>query len=115
MLLIIGGKASGKLDYARSLGYVDAQISDAGIDERPVVNHLESIVSEDPENAKNLLPRLLEKDIVICDEMGSGIVPMDRTQRVIREETGRLCIELAKEAKTVVRMFCGIPTVIKGE
>ena len=36
-------------------------------------------------------------------------------ERAARERAGRLCCLLAERADTVVRVFCGIPKVIKGE
>ena len=33
--------------------------------------------------------------IVICDELGNGIVPIKKQERIWREQTGRLMIELA--------------------
>lgn len=116
MILIVGGKASGKYEYAKTLGFFESDFSDGILEnDKCCVNHLEQLVAASPEDAMDKLPLLLTKKIVICDEIGCGIVPMDRQQRVIREETGRLCIELAKQASAVVRMVCGIPTVIKGE
>ena len=38
--------------------------------------------------------------IIICDELGNGIVPIKKQERVWREQTGRLMIELAKQAET---------------
>ena len=35
--------------------------------------------------------------------------------RLGREAAGRLCVLLAKDAEAVVRMVCGIPTIIKGQ
>jgi len=51
----------------------------------------------------------------LCSEVGSGIIPTDRTERIAREATGRLCVLLAQRASCVVRMVCGVPTVIKGD
>ena len=41
------------------------------------------------------------------------MVPVDPAARLMREQTGRLCQQLAKQAQKVVRLYCGIPTVIK--
>ena len=43
------------------------------------------------------------------------IVPVDATERANREKAGRLACLLAAHADCVVQMFCGIPTVLKGE
>jgi len=52
--------------------------------------------------------------VIICDEMGSGLVPIDAFQREYRDTVGKICCELAKKADTVTRVYCGIGTVIKG-
>ena len=46
---------------------------------------------------------------------GGGVVPMDPAERAGREAAGRLACLLAARADCVVQMFCGIPTVLKGE
>lgn len=51
--------------------------------------------------------------VLISDEIGSGIVPMDRFERAWREETGRILTSLAEKAETVTRIFFGIPQVLK--
>ena len=51
--------------------------------------------------------------VIICDEIGNGIVPMDPFERTYRENTGRLLIELAKKAEEVERVICGIGQKIK--
>ena len=54
-------------------------------------------------------------DIILATEVGGGVVPMDAGQRAAREAAGRLACLLAARADCVVQMFCGIPTVLKGE
>ena len=56
-----------------------------------------------------------EYDILIATEVGGGVVPMDANERADREAAGRLACLLAARADCVVQMFCGIPTVLKGE
>lgn len=51
--------------------------------------------------------------IIISDEIGNGVVPMDTFERKYREETGRLLIKLAEEAEEVERILCGIGQRIK--
>ena len=115
MILVVGGEGSGKLDYVKSLGYSEAEIAVAALDERNVVYHTEQMVFADYEKANALLQPLLAKEVVFCSEVGSGIIPTDRAQRLGREAVGRLCCQLAREATAVVRLVCGIPTAIKGE
>lgn len=115
MILVIGGIASGKREYVMNeYGYSDADLADAVLDERPVIYNLHDLVAINPDGISMLMPELLTKEVVICNEVGCGIVPVLHDERIIRESVGRLCILLAKEAKSVVRLYCGIPSMIKG-
>ena len=51
--------------------------------------------------------------VIISDEIGNGIVPMESGQRHWREETGRLLCKIAREADCVERICCGLPIRIK--
>lgn len=51
--------------------------------------------------------------ILITDEIGYGIVPIDPFEREYRELTGRICCQLAAEAKEVWRVTAGIGIRIK--
>jgi adenosyl cobinamide kinase/adenosyl cobinamide phosphate guanylyltransferase len=103
MILIIGGAASGKRDYAKSLGYGDDEIS----------RNAWELLRENPSKGDALFNWLRDMPVVICDEVGSGIVPLERSERELRDNCGRLCIALAQEAERVVRMVAGIPVTIK--
>ena len=114
MILVIGGLASGKRDFIKTeYGYSDKDMADAVINECPVLFNLQDLVAARLADADTLLPDLLEKQIVICNEVGCGIVPIDKADRAAREATGRLCLALAQKAEKVVRVYCGIPTAIK--
>ncbi len=93
MILIVGGYASGKLDFALSLGYQPEEIH--------------SLDYEIP------LADLQKKPVVLWREMGCGLVPMDRDFAKQREVLGRLACDLAKEATAVYRMTCGIAQKLK--
>ena len=115
MVLILGGFGAGKRAYARSLGFSDADISADARSDAPVLFALEELVRNDPERAESLLPLLRKKKLVLCCEVGSGVIPMNEKDRAYREAVGRLCCTLAKEADAVVRVSAGIPVAIKGE
>lgn len=51
--------------------------------------------------------------VVICDEVGYGVVPVDAFERAFREKTGRVCCYFAKEAQQVIRVVCGVGKRIK--
>lgn len=115
MLLIIGGCASGKRTFAQSLGYNPQQMADATICDAPVVFNVQDLVAESDLSVEELAAKLLEKDVVIGNEVGSGVIPLQAKDRETRERAGALYRILAAEADAVVRMVVGIPTVLKGD
>lgn len=131
MILIIGGFAQGKLHYVKQ-HYVQCE----GGPEVPVldgtlklpaeegtgqviVNHLHHYIREqlrqgsDPEMAIADFREEHPDCILICDEIGNGIVPMEAEERIYREHTGRILERLAAQADEVVRVVCGIGQKIK--
>lgn len=64
------------------------------------------------EMAQELLKACPER-VLLADEIGCGIVPMDVFSRNYREVTGRICCQLAKEAREVWRVVAGIGQRIK--
>lgn len=95
-------------------GFSGMEMADAVLDDKPVIFNLQDLIAQNPGAAQSLLPELLKKRIVICNETGCGIVPVSHTERKIRESVGRTCIVLAKNAEKVIRFCSGIPMVIKG-
>ena len=51
--------------------------------------------------------------VVTANEVGSGIVPLDREERAWREACGRALCVLAEHAGQVTRVVCGIGVRIK--
>ena len=117
MILIIGGYGAGKREYViDELGYSEAEIADAELNEFPVLINLDEYMRTYEINiGDERYEALLSKEVITCAEIGNGIVPLDKSERDYRENVGRLCIELAKNAEKVIRIYCGIPTVLKGE
>ncbi|MEO0938393.1 MAG: bifunctional adenosylcobinamide kinase/adenosylcobinamide-phosphate guanylyltransferase [Pseudomonadota bacterium] len=52
--------------------------------------------------------------IIVSNEIGQGIVPMDADTRAFREAQGRLNIALAARADCAVQVVAGLPNVLKG-
>ena len=109
MVFITGPLFSGKKSAAKSIMHWD----DATLAQNAVWD-VEQMVSGCTDLEK-LADQLAEKQVVITSEIGGGVVPVDPEQRAQREAAGRLACLLAARADTVIRVFCGIPTVIKGE
>lgn len=55
-----------------------------------------------------------EIKVIVSEEIGYGIVPVDAFEREYREAVGRQCCSIAKEADHVIRMVSGIAKKIKG-
>ena len=114
MILVIGGVGQGKLDYVlQKTGYGREQVARTPEEARtrPIFDGLERWPELNEEELLAANPEL----IVICDEVGCGVVPMDPAQRTWREQVGRLCCRLAARAERVERIFCGLPMVLKGD
>ena len=115
MILVVGGVASGKRSYARTLGYADADMSRNVDDGCPVLVDAQELVRDADADAASVAQLLAAtKRVVICQEVGSGIVPLSRGEREWRDRVGALSKELAQSADAVVRMVCGIPQVLRG-
>ena len=104
-ILIVGGMAQGKSAFARSLS-----------SETELVDNLQDIVRQALDTGAPV-PQASEflGKTVVCTELGCGIVPLDAGEREWREQTGRLCCDIAALADCVYRVTCGIAQCIKGE
>lgn len=135
--IIIGGEAQGKLNVARA-EYSNARIID-GSDilsltqvmntdtDNLILNHTHLLIRRMLENRttqEDILKELMsllslgkgqaDKNIVmISDEIGCGIVPIDPFERQWREATGRILTALAGRADRVERVTCGIVQILK--
>lgn len=66
----------------------------------------------------NLAERILKENpqiILIGNEIGCGLVPVDAFERNYREQYGRICTKLAQRAQRVDRVVCGIGVRLKPE
>ena len=70
-----------------------------------------SIMTE--EELEALADKLAEFGVIIACEVGGGVIPLDRGERIWRENAGRLACLLAERAEQVVLVHCGIGICIK--
>ena len=126
MILIIGGAYQGKLDYAREQ-YPEAaviQCSDNEPDlelpqESCIINAFHLFILAQVKTGSDSMGYLernmdvLRNKIIICDDISCGVVPISAEARIWRESTGRCLGLLSKNADTVIRLFCGIASIIK--
>ena len=67
-------------------------------------------------NSKTFLEQVIEKNpdvILICDEVGYGIVPLKKEDREYREVVGRTICMAAQKANHMERIIGGIGMVLK--
>lgn len=123
MRLILGGAHQGKLAYAlAAYGFSPDQVAETfqGACTAPVLCHLERVlrraleVGTDYQRELETVLRENPDVVILCDEVGCGVVPLDPAERRWREAVGRTCCDLARRAETVDRVFCGLPMRLKG-
>lgn len=124
MILVFGGAYSGKISYVKEkYNITNDEIFFCNKKEldysKKVISGLHKFIYElgkDNKNPLDLLKENIEKfegKIIICDEISSGIVPLEKSDRIWREDTGRCLQYLTKKSNKVVRIFCGLETVLK--
>lgn len=115
MKLVVGGFAAGKKQAVQKLwGYSENQMSDRLEADTPVFYDLQETCRDFEASEEALLDALMKKEVVICNEVGCGVVPMAAEDRLWREKVGRLCVKLASSAEEVCRVCCGVMMKIKG-
>jgi adenosyl cobinamide kinase/adenosyl cobinamide phosphate guanylyltransferase len=123
MKMIIGGAYQGKTDYAvNACGVPRDEIID-GKDCAPgealtagCIKNFHLLIKRlgDPVGLAEKIINQNNGIIIISDEISCGIFPLDINERKWRELTGKVCGLLAANCDEVIRINCGIPTVIKG-
>lgn len=126
MILITGGASQGKLKFVMEYFKPD-EIIDGFDCILAIPKNTECLI-----NYHELIKRLMLENIdtaeftkkfcaenqnavIIMNEVGSGIIPIEKSEREWRENVGKCGCIIAERADTVIRMICGIPTVIKGK
>jgi len=117
MVLVIGGSYQGKYQVAEGICRREGWEPDIW---NQFHEYVRTMLSQG-KTREDILRQVAEKKkynpnlIIVCNEVGSGIVPMEKEERIYREEVGRICCILAKNASQVIRVVCGVGTEIKHE
>ena len=127
MVFIFGGRNQGKLRYAKQLfgeqltvcdlkscSLQEALSADILINIQEIIKKL-LILKVNPSAYFKENIQAFEGKIIIGDEIGCGIVPIDALEREWRDETGWVYQFLASRAKRVDRVWSGIGQIIKNE
>lgn len=125
MIIIIGGSYQGKKDFAKEEFFLKEEdfldlreVEDLDYSKKAfyLLNYW---VKKEIEKGKfpctyieDLIPNLKNK-IIICDEIGGGIVPIKKEERVLREQVGKVMQILVRNSDKVYRVYSGVSEVIK--
>ena len=126
MIFVTGGAYQGKRPFAKQLtGLPDACFVDGAVCTREealqaaAIDHLHLLIrrllseGEEPEAFVRELLAAERLQLVLSDEVGCGVVPIDPFERRFRDEAGRAGQMLAAQADEVYRVYCGIGKRIK--
>lgn len=130
MILIIGGAYHNKLAYAlKTYNLLETDMQDGSIcslddvfSKKGIYNlhllirrYMENGILN-TENSNEILEKILSSnmEIIICDEIGSGVIPLDRFEREYRDIVGSIVSAISQKAGKVIRIYYGIPTTLKG-
>lgn len=124
MEMIIGGAFQGKSRYAKEKFPCISWEKGEELEEEllfqaeGVLGFQEYIRKELKEkgDVSSLAEKLIKNNpqiILVSDEVGYGVVPVDAFDRAYREAVGRVCTELAAYSTKVTRVICGVGMVIK--
>ncbi len=125
MILVTGSYGNGKSEYVRkAFGEIEILNGEVCNFEKvkscSCIENYHTFVRRLSENGINPveyteeLISLNKRLIVIIDEIGCGIVPIEKTERKWRENVGKCGSMIAAASDRVIRICCGIPVVIKG-
>lgn len=122
IIFLVGGACEGKKAFADAQ-YPEAEvISDYHLvvrkqlkDGLDPVMEIEKLFDEISKKAEQ---GLKEKEIprnfvLISDEIGCGVIPMDPDERIWREYNGRVNCYIASHADSVIRIIAGMPQKLK--
>lgn len=127
MELVIGGAFQGKKEAAcRLFGLEKTELEDGSTCEFGKIYDCKCIfhfheyirrILKEHGSVESLAREIMEQNpdiVIVSNEIGYGIVPLDAFERLWREQTGRVCCQVAEQSAHVVRVTAGIGTLLKG-
>ena len=128
MIMITGGAFQAKTEFAKKTFSLDDNDiingESCGFDDiftaKCVVNfHLfiKRLMNSniDPIEFSDKIIRDNSQIIIILNEIGCGIIPIEKSDRIWRETVGRTGCFIAQNSEKVIRVNCGISMYLKGE
>lgn len=137
MYVILGGAHNGKRKYVEKViaqlpekeliiyeGYLP-QPEEIKENERYIISNFEQMIlpylhESEEKVAQQIFGQLMQiaeqaELICICTDTSRGVVPLEKEARQLRDTCGRLYQKLCNEAQTVIRVWYGIPQILKGD
>ncbi len=105
MIVIVGGRGHGMAEFIDTFDVFNNVIDNYHL----LINEHNKFLDYTMSNIETF-----KNSIVIVEEVGLGIVPLETKLRHKRDELGRVYQFLCQEAQIVVRIWYGIPIFIKG-
>lgn len=128
MIMITGGAFQGKTEFAKKIfslndnDIIDGKtcVFDDIFSAKCVVNFhmfIKRLMHDniDPMKFSEKIIRDNSQIIIIINEIGCGIIPIEKFDRIWRETVGRTGCFIAENSEKVIRVNCGIPMYLKGE
>jgi len=125
MKLYVGGAWQGKCDYVSGKFRNKPTIvqgdrcTKEDMKNADIINHFHEYVYRCVQNGDGMddfaewIYEVNPSVCIICDEVGSGIVPIDKNMRDYRELVGRVLCRLAQKSDEMERITCGVGMRIK--
>lgn len=118
MRLYVGGCFQGQAELARAeTGRLPEPVTREQALTAPAIGNFHELLRGlTPSQARAFAEELLQKNpdcVVVCDEVGMGVVPVEPEGRQWREAVGAAVCLLASRAERVTRVTCGIPVRLK--
>jgi len=118
MRLYVGGSFQGQRELALSeTGRAPREVTREQAMTAPAIDRFHELVrGMTPVESRAFASELIEKNpdaVVVCDEVGMGVVPLEAEGRLWREAVGAAMCLLAERAERVTRVVCGIPVRLK--
>ena len=109
MKLYIGGVYQGQEELART----ENPGGEFYPDFHEIIRRVVLIEDREPREFARQFCQEHPNAIVISNEVGAGVVPMEASDRAFLEAVGRALCSIAQEAERVTRCVCGIGVRIK--
>lgn len=125
MKLVVGGAFQGKYNFVKKqFDFVEEWLDGYVCSKSEIFScrgmvHFHDFIKRELAEGKDiegLAEEIIQKNpdiIIVSNELGYGVVPVDPFDRKYREAVGRTCEKLAAFADEVYRVVCGIGTAIK--